>query len=75
MGECIAKARLMQLDQALWGIYIPVDQPFGEGAHGWVEKGPIVEVIEPFNSSRQMTRQGRHVQRGLVSPSIANSRL
>jgi hypothetical protein len=41
---------------------------------GW-GKDLIVDVIEPFNSSRQMTRRGWHVQRGLVSPSIANSRL
>jgi hypothetical protein len=41
---------------------------------GW-GKGLIVEVIEPFKSSSQTTRQGQHVQRGLVSPSIANSHL
>ncbi len=23
-------------------IYIPVDQPFGEGVHGWVGKGPAL---------------------------------
>jgi hypothetical protein len=51
----------MQLDQVLCGMFIPVDQPFGEGVHGWVGKGPFVVVIEPFNSSRQMTRQGWHV--------------
>jgi hypothetical protein len=51
----------MQLDQALCGIYIPVEQPFGEGVHGWVGK--------------QMARWGQHVQWGLVSTSIANSRL
>jgi hypothetical protein len=31
-----------------------------------------VWVLELFNSSKTMTRRGRHVQRGLVSSSIAN---
>jgi len=31
--------------------------------------------IELFNSSKQMTRQGRYVQQGLVFSSIANSHL
>jgi hypothetical protein len=36
---------------------------------GW-GKDLIVEITEPFNSSRQTPRQGRHVQLGLVSPSV-----
>ncbi len=41
----------------------------------WAKVSYTLEVIEPFISSRQTTRRGRHVQQELVSPSIANSHL
>jgi hypothetical protein len=49
--------------------------PLGRECTGGCGKDLIVEVREPFNSSRQTTRQGQHVQQGVVSSSIAHSRL
>ena len=39
------------------------------------ERTKVCGSVEFFNSSKQMTRGGRFVQRGLVSSSIANSHL
>ena len=45
-----------------------------EGEYRWVGEGEVsVASLEPFNSIKQMTRRGRHVQRGLESSSIAKS--
>jgi hypothetical protein len=42
--------------------------------HWWVREGiKLCGFLELFNSSKKMTSQGRDVQQGLVSSSIANS--
>jgi hypothetical protein len=61
-----------QLDRALYGLLYLWTNLSGR-EHWWVREGDLtVWVLELFNSSKTMTRRGRHVQRGLVSSSIAN---
>ncbi len=57
----------MQSDWALCGVRSEYNSRWGNGLY--------VGVSESFNSSKQTTWKGQHVQQGLVSSNIANSHL